>query len=223
MVSKKHKIKPYISTETAFLGFMEDFKAFIESNTGKAYLRTGPKDPTSDLRPREIIGLVIMANVAMFESKDTWVPGWLVDANGNQLPEDVAHDGVIYCTSGSRKGAFMHFEQAMATEVAADASPEDIEAAILREAKRKSNRDKKYVEGTALILLVDYAGELSDLRKLAGSISESAYEAIYLIGVASEKFKDFICVTLKNPLDTLGPISIKFDRRDGKPDVARMR
>jgi hypothetical protein len=185
-------------------------------------LRNGPKESTSGLRPREILGLVIMANVAMFLSGDTWVPGWLVSADGKELPEDEAHDGAIRCTSGPRKGMYMHFEQAMATEVANDALPEDIEAVVLREATRKSDKGEEYVQDTALMLLVDYVGELSDLRRLAGTISKTPYKAIYLIGVISEQFKDFVCVTLKNPADTLGPIKLSFNRKDGKPDIARM-
>jgi hypothetical protein len=74
----------------------------------------------------------------------------------------------------------------------------------------------------ALIILVDYAGTLGNLQKLARDISPNRYEAIYLIAVVSEAFKDLVCVTLKNPSDTLGPINVSFNRRDGVADVARM-
>ena len=222
MAVEKYRFYPYISAEEAFLGFMSDFKAFKNDNPNKVYLRSGPKDPVSGLRPREILGLIIMANVAMSESGDSWVPGWLVNKDGKPLPERVAHDGAIRCTSGPRKDVFMRFEQTMATEVASDASPEDIEAAILREINRKSSNDEDYVRGTALIILVDYIGQLSDLRKLAGSVSESAYRAIYLICVVSEQLKDFVCVILKSQSDTLGPISVRFGRPDGKPNVGRL-
>jgi hypothetical protein len=222
MAGENNKFYPYVSVEEAFLGFIENFKFFNESNPSKVYLRNGPKDTTSGLRPREILGLIVMASVATFESGDTWVPGWLVGSDGRPLPERAAHDGAIRCISGPREGAYMHFEQAMATLVAQDASPEDIESAILREAGRKSRKGVDYVSGTALIIFVDYVGRLSDLRKLSGNISESAYSAVYLIGAISEQFKDFICVTLKNPSDTLGPIGIKFNRPDGKPEVSRM-
>jgi hypothetical protein len=163
-----------------------------------------------------------MANVAMFLSGDTWVPGWLVDASGKPLPEDIAHDGAIRCISGFRNGKYMHFEQAMATKVARNASPENIESAILREASRKSVKGIDYVGDTALLILVDYDGELSDLKKLSNDISETAYKAIYLIAILSEQLKDFVCVTLKNPADILGPIKLEFNRLDGKPDLARM-
>lgn len=222
MLNKSYKIYPYLSAEHAFLGFIEDFNEFNKNNPGKVYLRTGPKNPTSGLRPREILCLTIIANVAMFESGDQWVPGWLVDTNGNDLPENIAHDGIIRCVSGSRKGAFMHFEQAMATEVASDATPQEIEAAILKEANRKSSKGTEYVGGMALIIFVDYSGELSDLRKLSNSIYDSSYKTIYLIASLSGKIKDFVCVTLKNPADTHGPMSVKFDRPDGKANVARM-
>lgn len=39
----------------------------------------------------------------------------------------------------------------------------------------------------------------------------------------SPKLKDFVCVILKSPGDTLGPISVKFDRTDGVAEVARLR
>jgi hypothetical protein len=222
MADGNYKFYPYISTEVAFLGFIEDFNNFNKNNNGKVYLRNGPKDPTSGLRPREILGLIIIANVAMFESGDEWVPGWLVDTDGKSLPERTAHDGVIRCTSGPRKGAYMHFEQTMATLKDKDASPHDIESAILRVASRKANEGEDYIRGTVLIILVDYVGRLKDLRKLSGSVSESPYSAVYLIGIISEQFRDFICVTLKSPSDKIGPIAVKFNRPDGIPDVARM-
>lgn len=139
------------------------------------------------------------------------------------LPEDEAHDGGIRCTSGSRTGAFMHFEQAMATEVAANAIPDDIEGAIIHEVNRKSNRGDDYVTKTGLLLFVDYNGVLGNLRKLAVDVSGSRYKAIYLICSTSPKLKDFVCVILKSPGDTLGPISVKFNRTDGVADVSRLR
>lgn len=218
---RNFKIRPYISAEAAFLGFIEDFHKFKTNTPHKAFLRNGPKDPESGLRPREVLGIAIMANVARFLSGDKWVPGYLVDSEGKELPEDVAHDGVILCTSGPRKSAVMHFEQTMATSLARHATPDNIEAAVSKEVSRKSARGNDYVEGMALIIMVDYDGELNDLRKLAANISDSAYKAIYLIASASEKFKDFICVILKSPGDTLGPLNVNFNRPDGKPDVAR--
>ncbi len=214
-------IRPYVSAETAFLGFVEDLNQYISASPRKTYLREGPKNKDSGLRPREILGLVIVANVAMFLSRDKWVPGYLTDVNGKELPEDVAHDGVIQCTSGPQKGSIMHFEQVMATSVARHATPEDIEAAVLFEAGRKSEHETKYIEGMTLIIMVDYAGELGDLRKLAADISGSDFEAIYLIANTSEKLKDFVCVILKSPGDILGPIDVSFNRSDGRPDVKR--
>lgn len=215
------KIRPYLSPEVAFLGFIEDFRKFNVDSPGKVFLRSGPKDPESGLRPREVLGLAIMSNVARFLSGDEWTPGYLVNADGKELPEDVAHDGVILCTSGPRKNAMMHFEQTMATLRARNATPHDIEAAVLKEVGRKSGRGDQYVEGMALIIQVDYIGELGDLRKLAADVSSSSYKAIYLIALASEKLKDFVCVILKSPGDTLGPVSVNFNRSNGKPDVAR--
>jgi hypothetical protein len=216
------KIRPYLSAEVAFLGFIEDFRKFNINSSQKVFLRNGPKDPESGLRPREVLGLAIMANVARFLSGDEWTPGYLVNTDGKELPEDVAHDGVILCTSGPRKNAMMHFEQTMATLVARDATPHDIEVAVLKEVGRKSGRGDQYVDGMALIIQVDYIGELGDLRKLAADVSSSAYKAIYLIALASEKLKDFVCVILKSPGDTPGPLSVNFNRRDGKPNIARM-
>ena len=78
------------------------------------------------------------------------------------------------------------------------------------------------MQDMALIIFVDYDAKLSDLRKLSGSISVATYRAVYLIAVISQQLKDFMCVTLKNPSDKLGPVSVKFNRPDGKPDVSRM-
>jgi hypothetical protein len=213
---------PYISAEEAFLAFANDFKVYMAANPGKPYLRSGPKDSTSTLRPREILGVAIAANVAMFLSGDNWVPGFFVAADGSMLPEDEAHDGGIRCTSGPRAGTYMHFEQAMATEVAANATPDNIEDAIIHELNRKSERGDDYVGKTGLLLFVDYNGVLGDLRKLADDVSNNNYKAIYLICSTSPKLKDFVCVILKSPGDTLGPISVKFDRLDGVADVARL-
>jgi hypothetical protein len=161
-----------------------------------------------------------MANLAIFESRDSWVPCWLVDSDGNDLPEDVALDGAIRCTSGVKKNAYMRFEQIMATEVASDASPLEIETAVIKAVEKKSSRGHEYVDGISLIVFVDYSGELTNLRKLAKDINNYDYEAIYLVGRVSDDFKDFVCVTLKNPADRHGPVSIKFNRKDGKADVA---
>jgi|GEM_PF-5538803 len=109
----------------------------------------------------------------------------------------------------------------MATSVARYATPHDIEAAVLKETDRKSKRGDKYVNGMTLVIMVDYNGELGDLKKLAIDISDSTYKAIYLIASASEKLKDFVCIVLKSPGDILGPLSVNFNRPDGKADVAR--
>jgi hypothetical protein len=218
----KYKIRPYLSASKAFLGFAEDFLEFRTNSSGGVFLRNGPKDPETDLRPREVIGLVIAANVAAFLSGDDWTPGYLVTAEGENLPENIAHDGLILCASGSRKNTFMHFEQTMATEVARDATPNSIEAAVLKEVGRKSSRNQGYIGNTGLIILVDYSGELNDLKKLAADVSGSPYKAIYLIAQTSDDFKDFVCVILKSPGDTLGPIHLSFKRTDGKPDISRL-
>src|SRR4051812_25480460 len=103
MITGTNKIRPYVSAEEAFLGFIEDLNKFTATaKPGRSFLRDGPKDPESGLRPREVLGLAVMANVAMFLSDDSWVPGYLVDSDGGDLPERVAHDGVILCTSGPR-------------------------------------------------------------------------------------------------------------------------
>jgi hypothetical protein len=217
------KIRPYLSAEKAFLGFIEDLNEFNTASPHRVFLREGPKDTESGLRPREILGLVIIANVAMFLTDDVWVPGYLIDHSGKELPEDVAHDGVIKCISGPQKGSMMHFEQALATSVAHHATPDDIEAAVLMEAGRKSEHGTNYTDGMALVVMVDYPGRLGDLRKLATDISDSNYKTIYLIANTSEKLKDFVCVILKSPGDTLGPIDVNFIRPDGKPDVKRKR
>lgn len=70
---RNFKVRPYISAEVAFLGFIEDFHKFNTNTPHKAFLRNGPKDPESGLRPREVLGIAIMANVAMFLSGDKWV------------------------------------------------------------------------------------------------------------------------------------------------------
>lgn len=222
MTSTIKKFVPYLSAEAAFLAFATDFKDYSMAHPGKPYLRCGPKDPTSTLRPREILCLAIAANVAMFLSGDTWTPGFYVTEDGSLLPEDTAHDGGIRCVDGTRTGAFMHFEQAMATEVAANATSDDIEGAIIHEVNRKSARGNEYVGNTGLMLLVDYNGMLGNLRQLAHDVSGSNYKAIYLICSTSPKLKDFVCVILKSPGDTLGPISIKFNSKDGIADVARL-
>lgn len=215
------KIRPYISAEEAFLGFVGDLRKFNIDFPKRVFLRDGPKDKESGLRPREVLGLTIMANVARFQSGDDWTPGYLVSTEGKELPEDIAHDGVILCVSGPRRNAMMHFEQTMATSVARHATPHDLAAAVLKEARRKSGRGDQYVGGMALIVMVDYDGELSDLRGLATNVSNLAYETIFLIACVSEKLKNFVCVILKSPGDTLGPLSVNFDRSDGKPDVTR--
>jgi hypothetical protein len=222
MADRPKSFVPYLSAEVAFLGFANDFRDFIAAHPSKPYLRSGPKDSTSTLRPREVLGLAIAANVAMYLSGYTWVPGYFVAVDGTMLPEDEAHDGGIRCTSGPKAGSFMHFEQAMATEVARNATPDDIEGAIIHEVNRKSERGDEYVANTGLLLFVDYNGVLGDLRKLAQDVSGSSYKAIYLICSTSSKLKDFVCVILKSPGDKLGSIGVKFDRPDGVADVSRL-
>jgi hypothetical protein len=225
--SDGYMFRPYLSTEEAFLALMTDFRAFLakfpNEASNRTFMHNGPNDPDSGLLPRELLGLVILANVAMFESGDIWVPGYMLTTKGNPLPQRKAHDGAIRCVSGPESGKYMRFEQTMATKRAGDATPEDIEGAILRAANRKSENGEDYVGETALIVLSDYIGELRDLRQLAIDAAQNSYKAIYLIAPMSEKFKDFVCVVLKNPADPLKPISVKFDRRDGVADVAMMR
>lgn len=222
MTNNSYKFVPYLSAEVAFLSFATDFKDYAAANPDKVYLRSGPKDSTSTLRPREILGLAIMANIAMYLTDETWVPGYFVAEDGTALPENVAHDGGIRCTSGNTTGSFMHFEQAMATEVAANATPDDIEGAIIHEVNRKSSRDDSYVGNTALLIFTDYTGELGNLKKLASDVSTSKYQTIYLI-CTTAPLKDFVCVTLKSPGNEPRTISVKFDRPDGVANVARLQ
>lgn len=87
----------------------------------------------------------------------------------------------------------MRFEQVMVTEVAADASPSDIESAIINEVKRKSARDDSYVKGMALVVFIDYNGELKDLKQLSKDVSNSKYEAIYLISATKADLSEYVC------------------------------
>jgi len=217
---------PYVSTAEAFLFFNRDFKKFRADNpnkSAKVFLRNGPKDKTSMLLPRETLCLIITANVANYLSGYTWVPGYVAGEQGRLLPEDIAHDGAIQCTDGPRKGTIMRIEQVMATMVAHDATPDDIESAVIRAVNRKSARDDDYVKGTALIVFMDYDGQLKDLRQLAKDVSHSKYKAIYLIGLTSQGFNDFVCAILKSPGDTPGTISVQFNRLDGVANVERLR
>ena len=117
----------------------------------------------------------------------------------------------------------MWFEQVMATHKSRTATPDGIEEAILKEVGRKSSKGTDYgVDDMALIVFADYNGKLSDLRALSIAIQDATYKAIYLVAKISENAKDCVCVILKSPGDKLGPISVSFNRSDGKADVSRM-
>lgn len=220
---KGYKILPYSSVEEAFLHFIESSRSFT-TNGSSTLFRNGRENPETGLKPRELFCLAIVANVANFLSDDTWTPGALVDSNGTALPGNIAHDGFIKCTDGRKKGQFMWFEQVMATFKDKDATPSNIEAAILTQANRKSLKGSDYgVDEMALIIFADYNGKLSDLRALSHEIQNLAYKAIYLIAKISGRHNDCVCVILKNPGDTLGPISVRFNHPDGRADVERMR
>lgn len=218
---KGYKILPYTSTEEAFIHFVSDSRNFT-SNGISTFLHNGREDPTTGLKPRELLCLVIVANVANFISGDIWVPGALVDSDNSLLPGDVAHDGFIKCVKGIKKDQYMWFEQVMATDKSKKASLDDIEGAILEEIRRKSSKGPSYgTEIMTLIVMVDYCGNLSDLKALSISMKNVAYKAIYLVAQTKNP-KKYMCVILKSPGDTLGPISVSFSHPDGKADVSRM-
>lgn len=219
---KGYKILPYTSAEEAFLHFIENSRSFA-SNGNSTLFHNGREDTKTGLKPRELFCLAVIANVANFLSGNTWTPAVLVDSNGSALPGDIAHDGFIKCIDGTKKNQFMWFEQVMATSKAKDATPDNIEAAILTEANRKSSRGSDYgIDEMALIIFTDYSGELNDLKALSREMQTLAYKAVYLIAKISESTNDCVCVILKNPSDMLGPISVRFSHPNGKADVERM-
>jgi len=74
--------------------------------------------------------------------------------------------------------------------------------------KPKSKRGDDYVANTGLLLLVDLQRCARDLQQLARDVSDSNYKAIYLTKCSvSPKLKDFLCVILKSPGDTLGQLA----------------
>lgn len=220
---KGYKILPYTSAKEAFLHFIEKSRSFTPSR-GNTVFHNGREDTETGLKPRELFSLAVVANVANFLSGDTWAPGAIVGSDGSVLSGDIAHDGVIKCIDGRKKGQFMWFEQVMATSRDANATPDDIKGAILRVASNKSSKGADYgVDEMALIVFADYSGELSDLRGLSKTINGVAYKAIFLIAKISENFKDCVCVILKSPEDTLGPIGVSFNHPDGQADIARLR
>lgn len=220
---KGYKILPYTFVEEAFLHFIDNSRSFA-SNGSSSLFHNGRENPKTGLKPRELFCLAVIANVANFLSGDIWTPGALVDSAGSVLPGDIAHDGFIRCIDGTKEGQYMWFEQVMATRKSKDATPDDLERAILREANRKSSKGSEYgVDDMALIVFTDYNGKLSDLRALSGAIQNVAYTVVYLVAKISENTNDCVCVILKSPGDTLGPISVSFNHPDGRADVKRMR
>lgn len=220
---KGHKILPYTSVEEAFFHFIEDSRSFT-SNGSSSLFHNGRENAETGLKPRELFCLTVVANVANFLSGDTWTVGALVNSDGSILPGDIAHDGFIRCVKGTKEGQFMWFEQVMATRKSKDATPDDIEGAILRAANNKSSKGSDYgVDEMALIVFADYNGKLSDLKALSGDIQNVTYKAVYLIAKISENTKDYVCAILKSPVDTLGPISVSFNHPDGRADVERIR
>ncbi len=165
----------------------------------------------------------MLANVANFLSGDTWTPGALVDSSGRIPQGNLAHDGFILCTVGAKKNQFMWFEQVLATFKDKSATPANIESAIHAQARRKSSKGSAYgVDDMALIILVDYSGELSNLTALSEKIQTVAYKAVFLIGQISGTFRDCVCVILKSPADIRGPIQVRYERPDGTADVSRL-
>ena len=220
---KGYKILPYTSVEEAFFHFIEKTRSFT-SIRGITLFHNGRDDTETGLKPRELFCLVVVANVANFLSGDTWAPGAIVDSDGSVLSGDIAHDGVIKCIDGRKKGQFMWFEQVLATSKDSNATPDDIEGAILRAANVKSSRGTDYgVDEMALIVFADYNGKLNDLRGLSNTVQGVAYKAIFLIAQISDSFKDCVCVIIKSPRDTLGPVRVSFNHPDGRADVARLR
>lgn len=63
MKKQDFKIRPYLSAEKAFLGFIEDFHKFNANTSSRVFLRNGPRDADSDLLPREVLGIGIKGQV----------------------------------------------------------------------------------------------------------------------------------------------------------------
>lgn len=181
----------------------------------------GREDPHTGLKPRELLGLIVVANLANYLSGDTWIVGSLIDKNGSLLSGDVAHDGLILCSGGAKKGQYIRFEQVMATDKDTRSNLTKIEEAVINQIKNKDSRGKGYgVDEMGLIVFVDYEGEISDLYKLSSEIYSLSYRLIYLVAKISKKNNHYACIVLKNPENKLGAYSVEFNSPDGSAEVS---
>jgi hypothetical protein len=206
----KYEITVFTSPEQAYLDMIEPYIG------NPNFFSTGPEHKTLKLRGRELFGLIIMCHVQNHLMGEKWVPG----------TDPMGHDGVVCRASGDRQGEGSMYEQVFVPEVRPGDKPTTLENRILEAIKSKANRGESYRSGTDLIVFVNRAGTIGNLRGLAGTAQKLEYETIYLIAQYvlknSAEELSFLCIILSSPRETPGPLEVKIDRNTGAGQVHRI-
>jgi hypothetical protein len=207
----KYIVRAFTSVEHAYLDTIEPYIG------DKRFFVSGPEHKTLKLRPRELFGLIVMAYVLHFLAGGQWVPG----------TDPLGHDGVVMRIDNPKtKGEGRAYEQVFVPEMDSKVPHQSIEYGVLNAIKSKADKGEGYRSNTDLIVFVNRAGDIGDLRALADAAGQLGYDAVYMIAhnieIDSIDEVSYLCVILSSPVYTRGPLCISIDRKTGTGHVERV-
>lgn len=169
------------------------------------WLDTGREVSDSKLRPREILGLIILSKVVSYRTKYEWRIGTDPDMG----------DGTIVLVESEQKASGIPIEQVYVCARNSDGI--SLADAALAELQKKESKGLQYTADRSLLILFNDTGQM-DIDKFCAGLTGRTYSDIALIGQLNPNTFEYYCGIVNNEGSTDDYI-VTIEQRTGSAVV----
>lgn len=176
---KRLSVKKGIMAIDPAVAFKRLLLPSIQSNPS-SWLDTGRNVSDTKLRPRELLGLIIMCAVVSHRTGLTWQIGTDHDDG----------DGTIVLVKEGHKGSGIPLEQVYVNSH--NGSGKSLADAALAEVRNKEAKGIQYTADRSLIVLINETGPMA-IEELVAGVEGTGFEDVAVIGLLSPNKFEYYC------------------------------
>lgn len=185
-------------------------KILLQAASGNTqWLDSGRPIKDLDLRPRELLGLILLAHVEKKRTGLVW-----------HIATDHSYgDGTVVVADKNIKNAGIPVEQVYITT--RNRGTATLAAAVLSAVKEKEDVSDDYPKDRALVVLVNETGQI-DIEAVFGATTSSPFENVVVIGLLHPRQFHFY-VGFKNDQGATEGYEVRISKLSGAAQVTKAR
>lgn len=189
------------------VAFMKLLLPAIQQNPAN-WLDNSREVSDSKLRPREILGLIVLAKVASHRTSLEWHIGTDHDLG----------DGTIVLAEGKQKGAGIPVEQVYVSSRSSQGI--SLVEAALNEYRAKEAKGTQYTEDRSLIILVNETGQM-DINAFTAGVAGRTFVDVAMIGQLDPNKLEYYC-GIVNQKGSTDDYTVTINELDGTSTIRHM-